>query len=142
MSNGFDALSHGTTGARATPLASGNPWRRLRGNRHTTVPRRAGGEVAALGKDFLIFLAATVLVVPLSRQLQIIPILGFIAAGILIGPAGLGLLGNSEMDVELGDFGILFLLFSEGLELPFERFSRLAKLAATIGLGQVVLTTV
>ena len=56
----------------------------------------------ALGSDIFIFLAASVLVVPLSRVLNVTPVLGFLALGCGIGPYGLGLFGNSEADLQLG----------------------------------------
>ena len=66
--------------------------------------------VDALGKDIFIFLAASVLVVPLSRFSNTNSVLGFLALGCAIGPYGLGLFSNSEADLQLGDFGIVFLL--------------------------------
>ena len=46
--------------------------------------------------------------------------------GALIGPYGLGIFSNTEADVELGDFGIVFLLFAEGLNLSGEKIRSLA----------------
>lgn len=86
----------------------------------------------ALGHDIFVFLAASVFVVPLCRALKITPVLGFLAIGCLIGPFGLHLIANSEADIELGDFGILFLLFNEGLSLSPERIKELGKFT---GLG-------
>ena len=96
----------------------------------------SAGEAAvnALGNDLFVFLAASVFVVPLSRYLNITPVLGFIALGACIGPYGLGLFSNTEADVELGDFGILFLLFVEGLNLSPERIK---KLGSFFSLGSV-----
>ena len=82
-------------------------------------------EFDALGSDILIFLAASVLVVPTSRALGISPVLGFLAVGCAIGPYGLSLFGNTEADLELGDFGILFLLFVEGLNLSPDKLKDL-----------------
>ena len=67
-------------------------------------------ELDSLGSDVLIFLAASTFVVPLSRLAGISPVLGFLAIGCAIGPYGLQLFSDSQADVELGDFGILFLL--------------------------------
>ena len=67
----------------------------------------------SLGSDIFTFLAASVLVVPLSRVLNVTPVLGFLALGCAIGPYGLGFFSNSEADLQLGDFGIVFLLFIE-----------------------------
>ena len=95
--------------------------------------KEAGEEVlGTLGQDVLTFLAATVAVVPLSRWLRVTPVLGFLIAGFLMGPNCLGFFANSEADLQLGDFGILFLLFSEGLNLSPER---IRDLGAFYGLG-------
>lgn len=71
----------------------------------------------SLGRDLLVFLAASVFVTPVSKKVGITPILGYLLIGALLGPHGLDMFANSEADLELGDFGILFLLFSEGLEV-------------------------
>lgn len=95
--------------------------------------KEAGEEaVGGLGRDVLTFLAASVAVVPLSKWLGVTPVLGFLATGCLLGPYGLNLFLDSEADLELGDLGILFLLFSEGLNLSPDRLSALG---AFSGLG-------
>lgn len=88
---------------------------------------KAAGEAAleSLGHDVLTFLAATVAVVPLCSFLGVTPVFGFLVAGCLLGPYGLGVFANSEADVQLGDFGILFLLFAEGLNLSPDRIQKL-----------------
>jgi Sodium/hydrogen exchanger family len=80
----------------------------------------------SLGYDLLVFLAASVFVTPICRSLRITPILGYLIIGALLGPHGLDVFANSKADVELGDFGILFLLFSEGLEVSTPRLRKLA----------------
>eukprot|EP00588_Corethron_pennatum_P002171 CAMPEP_0194285666 /NCGR_PEP_ID=MMETSP0169-20130528/30720_1 /TAXON_ID=218684 /ORGANISM="Corethron pennatum, Strain L29A3" /LENGTH=824 /DNA_ID=CAMNT_0039031849 /DNA_START=54 /DNA_END=2525 /DNA_ORIENTATION=+ len=105
------------------------------------VPEEATGMVLeSLGHDLLIFLAASVVVTPLSNILGIAPILGYLIAGALLGPHALDMFSNSKADVELGDFGLLFLLFSEGLEVSTDR---LRKLTAYLPLGfaQISLTS-
>jgi Kef-type K+ transport system membrane component KefB len=95
--------------------------------------KEAGEAVlGGLGRDVLTFLAASVAVVPLSKWLGVTPVLGFLATGCLLGPHGLGLFSDTEADLRLGDLGILFLLFSEGLNLSPERLSALR---AFSGLG-------
>ena len=94
----------------------------------TALRVRLAAEAAALdtlGRDILTFLAASVVVVPLSKSLKITPVLGFLLLGSAIGPYGLSIFSDSEADVELGDFGILFLLFIEGLQLSPARLERL-----------------
>lgn len=95
-----------------------------------------GSALEALGQDIFTFLVASVAVVPLSRKLNISPVLGFLAVGCAIGPFGVELFSNTEADLELGDIGILFLLFNEGLSLSPERIK---DLSAFLGLGAVQL---
>lgn len=75
--------------------------------------------------DFLaeaaIFLAAAVLVVPLSRRLGLGAILGYLIAGVIIGPFALGLISDAEEVLHLAEFGVVLLLFIIGLELQPSR---------------------
>jgi Sodium/hydrogen exchanger family len=90
----------------------------------------------SLGYDVLVFLAASVLVTPICQGIfHITPILGYLIIGAILGPHGFDVFANSKADIELGDFGILFLLFSEGLEVTRPR---LRKLANFLPLGYVV----
>jgi len=84
-------------------------------------------DIEALGRDVFTFLAVSVAVVPLSKTLKISPVLGFLVAGCVLGPYGLQIFSNTEADVQLGDFGILFLLFNEGLTLSPERIRELGR---------------
>jgi Kef-type K+ transport system membrane component KefB/Trk K+ transport system NAD-binding subunit len=95
--------------------------------------------LGGLGKDIFTFLVASVAVVPLSKSLKISPVLGFLAIGCAIGPFGLGLFSVTEANLELGDFGILFLLFNEGLSLSPERIKDLSKFTG-LGVFQLVLS--
>ena len=95
--------------------------------------------IDALGRDIFAFLAASVLVVPASRLVGAPPVLGFLAIGCILGPHGLGVFGDVEADVALGDFGILFLLFNEGLNLSPERLRKLGEFLR-LGLAQFILT--
>jgi Kef-type K+ transport system membrane component KefB/voltage-gated potassium channel Kch len=93
--------------------------------------------VNSLGRDIFTFLAASVVVVPLSRALNVTPVLGFLAVGCAIGPFGFQIFANSEADLQLGDFGILFLLFNEGLSLSPNRIKALSAFSG-LGLLQIV----
>ena len=89
---------------------------------------------------FVGYLGATVALVPLFTRLKLGPVLGYLAAGIVIGPSVLGLADEPERVREIAEFGIVLLLFVIGLEL---RPSRLWALRADIfgfGAAQVVLT--
>jgi Kef-type K+ transport system membrane component KefB/Ca2+-binding EF-hand superfamily protein len=90
-----------------------------------------------LGHDILTFLLATVVTIPLSRSLNINPTLSFLLIGCLLGPYNLHLFSNNEADLELGDFGILFLLFNEGLTLSADRIKALTAFSK-LGLFQIM----
>ncbi len=93
----------------------------------------------SIGRDLLVFLAASVIVTPISQVLGITPILGYLIIGALLGPHAMNMFSNTKADVELGDFGILFLLFSEGLEVTTLRLQKLANYVP-LGLAQMSLT--
>lgn len=95
-----------------------------------------------LGNDLLIFLCATIGIVPLFKWLNASPVLGFLAAGLLMGPAGLHLFSDLHDMESLADFGVLFLLFEQGLELTVARLKSVSKYAFGMGTLQVVLSTV
>ena len=103
-------------------------------------------------KEILLFLGTAGLVAPLFRHLKLSPILGYLGAGILVGPYGLGLFAKKFVwaswassfaidnlsDVALfGEFGVVFLLFMIGLELSWERLARLRRLVFGFGLMQI-----
>jgi len=94
----------------------------------------------SMGQDLLIFLLSSVVVTLLSNASGVSPILGYLIAGAILGPHGLDVFSNERADVELGDFGILFLLFSEGLEVSSQRLAKL-KNYLPLGFAQISLTT-
>jgi glutathione-regulated potassium-efflux system ancillary protein KefC len=73
----------------------------------------------------LIFLTAAVVVVPLSRAMGLGSIIGYLVAGIAIGPWGLGLIANVEAILHFAEFGVVLMLFLVGLELEPQRLWRL-----------------
>ena len=75
------------------------------------------GSLNPLGNDLLIFLCATIGIVPLFKWLDASPVIGFLSAGLLMGPCGLRLFSDLNDMESLADFGVLFLLFEQGLEL-------------------------
>eukprot|EP00617_Octactis_speculum_P026884 CAMPEP_0185744648 /NCGR_PEP_ID=MMETSP1174-20130828/2792_1 /TAXON_ID=35687 /ORGANISM="Dictyocha speculum, Strain CCMP1381" /LENGTH=843 /DNA_ID=CAMNT_0028418159 /DNA_START=229 /DNA_END=2760 /DNA_ORIENTATION=- len=94
----------------------------------------------AIGRDLLTFLAASVIVTPTAKKLNTNPILLYLLLGATLGPHGLNVFSNTEADIELGDFGVLFLLFAEGLEASPERIKSLVAFLST-GLSQLGVTT-
>ncbi len=99
----------------------------------------------------ILFLATAGVVVPLFHRLKISPVLGFLAAGALLGPYGLGRLipdhpwldwltfTNPEGTSRLAEFGVVFLLFTIGIELSWQRLRVLRRQVFGFGTLQVVL---
>lgn len=71
--------------------------------------------------NMLIYLAAALLCVPLAVRLGLGAILGYLAAGVAIGPAGLGLISDVETILHFAEFGVVLMLFMIGLELEPHR---------------------
>jgi CPA2 family monovalent cation:H+ antiporter-2 len=94
----------------------------------------------ALLSEVLVFLVAAVCVVPLFRWFKSSAVLGYLAAGLLVGPHALGLIKNQESVLLLAEFGVIFLLFTIGLELSVERLKLLHKYVFGLGALQVFLT--
>jgi monovalent cation:proton antiporter-2 (CPA2) family protein len=90
----------------------------------------------------LVYLAAAVIAVPVAKRLGLGSVLGYLMAGIIIGPFVLGLIGSEGSDVmHVAEFGVVLMLFVVGLELEPSLLWRLR--GPILGLGglQVVLTT-
>jgi glutathione-regulated potassium-efflux system ancillary protein KefC len=75
----------------------------------------------------LVYLAAAVLAVPLARYAGLGSIIGYLAAGILIGPWGLKLVTRPEDMLQIAEFGVVLMLFLVGLELEPQRLWALRK---------------
>ncbi len=91
--------------------------------------------------DFLILLGAAVLVVPLFIRIGLGAVLGYVAAGIIIGPQVLGLIEEQEVIRNLGELGILFLFFVIGLEIQPARLWALRSSIFSAGGLQMTITT-
>ncbi|MFQ5609005.1 MAG: monovalent cation:proton antiporter-2 (CPA2) family protein, partial [Woeseiaceae bacterium] len=89
-----------------------------------------------------IFLAAAIVAVPISRRLGFGSVLGYLAAGIVIGPSGLALVSNAEHILHFAELGVVFLLFVIGLELQPSRLWVLRRMVFGLGAGQVLLSAV
>ena len=102
-------------------------------------------------KDVVLFLATAGVIVPLFRRWKISPILGFLGAGVVLGPSGLGAftheipwfgyftIANPEEVAQLAEFGVVFLLFMIGLELSWERLRLMRRYVFGLGALQVAL---
>ena len=93
----------------------------------------------ALLLDAVVYLAAAVVLVPLFVRFRLGAVLGYLAAGILIGPSVLGLVGNAEQTLQFAEFGIVLLLFVIGLELQPSRLWALRQDIFGLGTAQVLL---
>lgn len=92
--------------------------------------------------NIFIFLAAACVIVPLAGRFKLGSVLGYLLAGVLIGPFGLAFISNPEQVMHFAEFGVVMMLFLIGLELEPRTLWRLRK--AILGLGglQVVITTI
>ncbi len=88
----------------------------------------------------LLYLCAAVVSVVGCRLLHLPAMLGYLFAGVVIGPNALALANNSVAVEHLAEFGVVFLMFVIGLEFNLPKLMRMRKLVFGLGLGQVVLT--
>lgn len=91
--------------------------------------------------DLLVFLVAAVVVVPIVRRLRSSPVLGYLAAGILVGPHVLGVVEDEKAVHVIGEFGVVFMLFMIGLELSLQRLWVMRRVVFGLGLAQVAVTS-
>jgi glutathione-regulated potassium-efflux system ancillary protein KefC len=77
--------------------------------------------------EALIFLAATVICVPLAARFGLGSVLGYLIAGSAIGPWGLALIGNVESTLHLAELGVVLMLFVIGLELDPRRLNTMRR---------------
>lgn len=88
----------------------------------------------------LILLAAAVAVVATARRLGLPTLLGYLTVGLLLGPYSLGLIGESRTTTLLAELGVVFLLFTLGLEFSWPRMVALRREVFGLGAAQVSLT--
>jgi len=88
-----------------------------------------------------IFLAAAVIAIPIFRYFKLGSVLGYLAAGIIIGPGCLGLISKIDTTQHIAEFGIVLLMFVIGLELQPSRLWVMRKSIFGLGLAQVLVTT-
>jgi CPA2 family monovalent cation:H+ antiporter-2 len=102
----------------------------------------------------IVFLLASALIVPLAQRFKVSGVLGFLLVGVLMGPDALGRLSHYLPGLDafsmirthavhrLAELGVVFLLFSIGLELTFERLKAMRRLVLGLGASQIVLSSV
>ncbi|HEX8824590.1 MAG TPA: monovalent cation:proton antiporter-2 (CPA2) family protein [Archangium sp.] len=94
----------------------------------------------SLLNQIVIFLIAAVLSVPLFKRLGLGSILGYLVAGAVIGPSGLGLIRDPEDILHFAEFGVVLFLFIVGLELQPQRLWALRRSVFGLGTAQVLLS--
>jgi CPA2 family monovalent cation:H+ antiporter-2 len=88
----------------------------------------------------LLLLAAAVLGVVAFRMMHLPPMLGYLVAGILIGPHGLGIATENATTHTLAELGVVFLMFSIGLEFSLPKLVAMRRTVFGLGMAQVLLT--
>jgi glutathione-regulated potassium-efflux system protein KefB len=90
----------------------------------------------------VVLLLAAVIAVPLAKRWQLGAVLGYLAAGALIGPSGVNLIGNTEQISKISEFGVVMMLFVIGMEVSPQRLWVMRRTVFGIGSLQVALTAV
>lgn len=91
-------------------------------------------------QSVLVLLAAAVLVVVVFRSLKLPPLLGYLIVGVLIGPHALGWVTSTEEVRNLAEIGVVFLMFSIGLEFSLSRLVTMRRIVFGLGAAQVLVT--
>ena len=90
----------------------------------------------------VVLLLAAVIAVPLAKRWQLGAVLGYLAAGALIGPSGIRLIGNTEQISQISELGVVLMLFVIGMELSPQRLWVMRRTVFGIGSLQLVATAV
>jgi CPA2 family monovalent cation:H+ antiporter-2 len=89
----------------------------------------------------LVLLGVSVVVVVVCRQIRLPPVLGYLLVGIAVGPHALGWVEDTAATHYLADFGIVFLMFSLGLEFSLPQLRAMRRAVFGLGFAQVAITT-
>lgn len=92
--------------------------------------------------EVIVVLLAAVISTLLFQRLGLGAVLGYLVAGTVIGPGGLALVSEGETIHALAELGVVFLLFTVGLELPIERIKLLFWRIFALGAAQIIVTAV
>src|ERR1700761_8251492 len=87
-------------------------------------------------------LAAATVAVPLTRRFGLGSVLGYLLAGVVIGPSGLRLVSDVDQISDVSEFGVVMLLFLIGLELRPRRLWVMRRAVFALGSSQVAITAV
>lgn len=90
----------------------------------------------------VVFLGAAVVAVPLFKKLKLGAILGYLVAGVMIGPSVLNLVNDPDTILHLAEFGVVLLLFIIGIELAPDKLWRMRNAVVLTGGGQLLVTAI
>src|SRR6267143_1561758 len=91
-------------------------------------------------QSVLVLLASSVIAVAVCRSLQLPPMIGYLVSGLALGPHALGLVSDIEETRRLAEFGVVFLMFSIGLEFSLPKLLAMRRAVFGLGLAQVAAT--
>lgn len=97
----------------------------------------AGVTIPHLG-ELVALLAASVAIAYVCHRIGLVPVAGFLVAGVVVGPGGLGLVRDLALVQTLAEVGVVLLLFTIGVEFSLDRLARLGRLVFVGGALQVV----
>jgi CPA2 family monovalent cation:H+ antiporter-2 len=98
------------------------------------------GAVPPFLAEIVVFIAVCSVIAYVCFRLGLVPIVGFLLAGVLIGPNGLGFIKNQELVDATAEIGVILLLFTIGIEFSLEKLGKIKNLIFVGGGLQVVLT--
>jgi CPA2 family monovalent cation:H+ antiporter-2 len=93
-------------------------------------------------QSVLVLLASSVLAVALCRTLRLPAMIGYVVTGLALGPHALGLVSERDEVRQLAEFGVVFLMFSIGLEFSLPKLVSMRRVVFGLGFAQVALTIV
>ena len=91
--------------------------------------------------NLLIILASSLVVIALFRHLRLPPVLGYLCVGLLVGPNAFDWVNESEHLPDVAELGVVFLLFSLGLEFSLSKMIAMRQLVFRLGSQQVLIST-
>jgi CPA2 family monovalent cation:H+ antiporter-2 len=98
-------------------------------------------ENVTLLTDFVLIFSLSVVIVFIFHKLRVVPIVGYLLTGVLIGPSVLGLVNDQNMIQLLAEIGVILLLFTIGIEFSLKELLRSKRMIVLGGGVQVILTT-
>ena len=77
----------------------------------------------------------------ITFRLKLSPIVGYLLAGFVVGPATPGFVGNQEIAQQFAEIGVILLMFGVGLQFHLKELLRVRKIAIPGGIGQILIAT-